>query len=317
MKKLVVSIIAGIMMFGGVTNTARAIHFEDIVKGSYYHESVSFLYYEGITRGISIGEHSMPDKFGVGHRLTRETAVTLLMRGLGYTEEDANAAKDVNFKDVNKNSYYYKFIKLAHELGIVSGVGNGKFEPQKVMTRAEMAVIIDKAYKLDMYGETAASPFVDLHEASWAAPSIKRIYRDGITSGTSATMFSPNQQIPREDFAVFLYKAIMKDNLRVFPSGRGPKTSPDSILIRLGSEKNLDEKRLNFNLTKDGKPIAIKKEVVVSALHDRWKEMSITLTKLDGSKFVEGEYELRVGGNRWRGQNRIWILVKNGIIQMG
>jgi hypothetical protein len=162
MKKMVVTMMVGVMMFGGFTGSASAATFKDVVKGSYYENSVNFLYNQGITSGVSA------DKFGVGHALTRETAITLLMKALGYTEEDAHEAEDVYFKDVDKHSYYYKFIKLAYELDIVNGVGDGKFDPKKVMTRAEMAVVIDKAYELGRHGEEATSPFVDLKEASWA-----------------------------------------------------------------------------------------------------------------------------------------------------
>jgi hypothetical protein len=234
MKRLVVPVMAGVMMFGAFAGSTSAQVFKDVEEWSYYEESVHYLYYEGITSGISV------DEFGVGHGLTRETAVTLLMKALGYTEEDAMGAADVDFKDVDKKSYYYKFIKLAHELHIVSGVGNGKFDPKKVMTRAEMATIIDKAYELDFYSKEATSPFVDLNEASWAAPYIKRIYRDGITSGTSATTFSQNRHITREDFAVFLHKAIM-NGFKCVPR-ISYSMSQESISIELGMEKNLDEK---------------------------------------------------------------------------
>jgi hypothetical protein len=302
MKKLVVPMMAGVMMFGGFAGSASAATFKDVVKGSYYEDSVHFLYDYGVTSGVSA------DKFGVGHKLTRETAVTLLMKTLGYTEEDANAAEDVNFKDVDKNSYYYKFIKLAYELDIVNGVGNGKFDPKKTMTRAEMAVIIDKAYELDFYGEEAKSPFVDLKEASWATDYINRVYREGITSGTSATTFGPNSQITREDFATFLYKAFMNDvksmpKLEYMASG-------ESISLALGVDIGLDKKKLNFILMKDGKPVEVKQEVTVPETDGFIIPVEVKLTKADASKFATGEYELRVEGTSWKGGNTFELVVE-------
>jgi S-layer homology domain len=293
MKKLIVPVMAGAMMFGGFTGSASASQFKDVQKGSYYEGAVNFLYNQKITSGVSA------DMFGVGYELSRETAVTLLMKSLGFTEEHAAYADSVDFNDVDKNSYHYKFIKLAHALGYVNGVGNGNFAPKQTMTRAEMAVVIDKAYDLSAYGEEATSPFVDLN---WAAPYINRMYREGITGGTSVTTFSPNMKITREQFATFLYNAA-KNEVEYMPRMAYADMSPYAVQVILEIPEAANENALKFTLTKDGKAVAVTKSLEVSS-NSLSKEVAVELATA-GAEFAPGTYELRIDGIDLDGENVI------------
>lgn len=48
----------------------------------------------------------------------------------------------LNFKDVNKDDWAYPAIKYAYENGLMQGTSNDTFEPNKPLTRAEMAQIL-------------------------------------------------------------------------------------------------------------------------------------------------------------------------------
>jgi hypothetical protein len=296
MKKLIAPVVAGVMMFGGFAGVANASQFKDVQKGSYYEVSVNFLYEQKITSGVSV------DKFGVGHELSRETAVTLLMKALGYKEGEAEYSPPAGFKDVDENSYHYNFINMAHNLGIVSGVGNGNFAPKKTMTRAEMAVMIDKAYDLEAYGEESTSPFVDLKEASWAKDSINRLYRGGITGGTSATTFSPNAKITREQFATFLYNAE-NNEVDYMPRIVWSVMTTKAVHVDLQVPAKVNEKELTFTLMKDGKIVAARPYVEMKS-NGLSKEVSVGLFA-DDSMFSPGTYELKIEGIDLDGENVI------------
>jgi S-layer homology domain len=296
MKKLIVPVMTGVMMFGGFAGTANASQFKDVQKGSYYEVPVNFLYKQKVTSGVGA------DKFGVGHELSRETAVTLLMKGLGYKEGEAEYSPPAGFKDVDKNSYHYNFINMAHNLGIVSGVDNGNFAPKKTMTRAEMAVMIDKAYELEAYGEEGTSPFVDLNEASWAKDYINRLSREGITGGTSASTFSPNQKITREQFATFLYNAE-KNEVEYMPRIVWTVMTMKAVHVDFEVPAKVNEKELKFTLMKDGKVVAARPVMEVTS-NGLSKKVLVGLFA-DDSMFAPGTYELKIDGIDLDGENVI------------
>jgi N-acetylmuramoyl-L-alanine amidase len=53
-----------------------------------------------------------------------------------------------NFTDVDKAAYYYDAVGTAKALGIVNGVGEGKFNPAAYNTRQDAMVMTARALKL-------------------------------------------------------------------------------------------------------------------------------------------------------------------------
>lgn len=51
------------------------------------------------------------------------------------------------FKDVDKNKWYAKDVEEAAKLGLIMGTGKDKFEPEKTLTRAELAAVAVRLYK--------------------------------------------------------------------------------------------------------------------------------------------------------------------------
>lgn len=99
------------------------------------------------------------------------------------------------------------------DAGILNGKGNGNFDPNANMTRAEFAQVL---VNLMGYTETAANPFTDVADDAWYADAILKLYAAGVMSGTGATTASPNAPISREQVAVLLCRA-----LNIKPTGRG------------------------------------------------------------------------------------------------
>ena len=88
-----------------------------------------------------------------------------------------------------------------YKAGIVSGVTQNTFEPDRSITRAEFATLIAKALKL----ENAKADFADVTD-EWFAAFVGAAAKAGIIAGSDG-FFRPNDTITREEMAVIVVKA--------------------------------------------------------------------------------------------------------------
>lgn len=85
--------------------------------------------------------------------------------------------------------------------GLMSGVGGGRFAPKATTTRAQVVQIL-----YNLAGEpkaTGTMPFTDLTQ-DWYKDAVLWAYQTGVVAGTSATTFSPDAPVTREQLAVLL-----------------------------------------------------------------------------------------------------------------
>ncbi|WP_161407042.1 S-layer homology domain-containing protein [Paenibacillus silvestris] len=117
-----------------------------------------------------------------------------------------SGAEKVELKDT-QNSYAMKEIDALIEAGIVSGYEDGSFQPQKAMTRAELAkiLVLSLGAKED---PTKAEAFLDVEANSWYRGYVGALVASGITQGTSLTTFSPDANVTREELVVFFIRAL-------------------------------------------------------------------------------------------------------------
>ena len=105
------------------------------------------------------------------------------------------------FDDVDPDGWAYEDIQYCVDHELMRGVGNRKFAPKMVMTRAQMVqVLYNIAGEPAVTGET---PFTDLTD-DWYQDAVLWGYQTGVVAGTSATTFSPNDPVTREQAAVLL-----------------------------------------------------------------------------------------------------------------
>ena len=109
-------------------------HFSD-VESSWAKDKINEMLGKGIL--------DKRDVFKPNDKITRAEFTAWVVRAYNLNDN----GKDVKLKDVDKNNPYYEEIKLAYQSGIISGTGDGKFEPDKEMTREEVAVLISRAIK--------------------------------------------------------------------------------------------------------------------------------------------------------------------------
>lgn len=127
---------------------------------------------------------------------------------LNNTDADTLSA----FSDVATGHWCAKPIEIMFNKGIVSGVGNGRFMPDRAVTRAEFAKMLVSALYPGYQPQGKAS-FDDVSESDWYNLCVNAAYELGIVSGVSETSFMPDAQISRQDMAVMLLRALDKNGI--------------------------------------------------------------------------------------------------------
>lgn len=113
---------------------------------------------------------------------------------------------DVNpFYDIADDYWGKASILYLYQKDIVAGQGDGYFRPDDTVTRAEFVQMVVKAFGFGMKGEEAK--FEDVTSADWFSKAVQIAYSNGVVNGTSATTFSPNSNITRQDMMTILANA--------------------------------------------------------------------------------------------------------------
>lgn len=107
-----------------------------------------------------------------------------------------------SFTDVAESDHK-EAIEVMNMVGIMEGTGEGTFEPDRVVTRNEMAVVMCNLLDLKLNG---AHPFNDV--AAWADDYVAAIYTNGYTAGKSATTFGGNDKITTAEAALMIMKTL-------------------------------------------------------------------------------------------------------------
>lgn len=110
------------------------------------------------------------------------------------------------FADLDTVTWARESILKCRELGILSGDGDGKFHPERSITREEFLKLVMEALKLstDTGGRLG---FGDVDEDEWYFKYVRAAYKLGIINGVSEDSFGIGQKITRADMAVILKRA--------------------------------------------------------------------------------------------------------------
>lgn len=128
---------------------------------------------------------------------------------IAIEDESASQTSGEPFADVSSRDWFYDAVEYVYENGMMQGTSSSLFEPNGVTTRAMVVTILHRCA-----GETRTykSDFTDVASNMYYADAVAWAQANGIVNGTSATTFSPNDPITREQMATILYRyADFKD----------------------------------------------------------------------------------------------------------
>ncbi|GLC88056.1 InlB B-repeat-containing protein [Lysinibacillus piscis] len=172
--------------------TEPLVTFSD-TAGHWANEMIKEIATQGIINGYPDGTFR-PNEF-----IKRQHVVVMLARALEL-EPIREAA---SFIDVPVNHPYYEAIMKLQQAGIIDG-SKGAFNPDEIVTRAQMAKILVGALNLSLGG---TNTFKDVNETHWSYDYITALEREGIALGSNG-YFNPNAPLTRAQFVALLYRAF-------------------------------------------------------------------------------------------------------------
>lgn len=175
------------------TIAAKVGGFNDVLESDYYADSVQWAVDDNITSGTSA------TTFSPNATCTTAQILTFLWRAKGSPEPADGEA--LPFNDIKESDYYYKAALWAKENGLVSGI---TFNGNAPCTRASTMTYM---WKLAGSPSASNSSFTDVSSTADYSQAVAWAVKQGITAGTSATTFSPDQTCTRGQIVTFLYRA--------------------------------------------------------------------------------------------------------------
>ena len=142
--------------------------------------------------------------FSPGAGCTRAQVVTFLWRAAG---EPQPKSENNPFADVQKGQYYYKAVLWAVEKGITTGTSPTTFRPDQTCTRGQIVTFLWR-YFGEPEPKTGNNPFEDVKDSDYFYKAVLWAVENGITTGTTATTFRPEQTCTRAQIVTFLYRAM-------------------------------------------------------------------------------------------------------------
>lgn len=109
------------------------------------------------------------------------------------------------FTDVTMDNYYFDAVLWAVDEGITVGTSDTTFSPDASCTRAQMVTFLWRAAGSPK-ASVSTCAFTDVDKDAYYYEALLWAVENGITSGTSATTFSPNASCTRGQMATFLYR---------------------------------------------------------------------------------------------------------------
>ena len=121
----------------------------------------------------------------------------------------AGSGTAIPFYDVSTQDWFYTQVCYAYENGLFSGVDATHFGPYEAMNRAMLMTVL---YRLAGSPEdellSADASFSDVPDSAWYAAYVKWGAEQGITAGTGANTFGPEQKVTREQIVVLLHSFV-------------------------------------------------------------------------------------------------------------
>jgi hypothetical protein len=162
---------------GSITQAQSPALFSDVPLDHWAYAYITAIFDAEITAGCL----QDPPRYCPDDYVTREQMAVFITRALGEVPEDGYCGTTNPFPDVAFDRWSCRNLKRLYELGITTGYQDGRFGPDDMVTREQMAVFLTRALSqvpADGYCG-AANPFTDVAYSRWSCKNIKRLYAVG------------------------------------------------------------------------------------------------------------------------------------------
>ncbi len=114
-------------------------------------------------------------------------------------------ARAASFSDVGAGDWFYQAVGELSDAGVINGFSDGTFRPYQTVTRAQFAAMVARALAVPA---GSAVPFTDVYSSDWFFGAVSGLHNLGLVSGTSATTFSPQGAMERQQAASLIIRSV-------------------------------------------------------------------------------------------------------------
>lgn len=173
--------------------------------GNFHEPNIELIADLGITLGCNPPDN---DRYCPESPVTRAEMAAFIIRALG--EEDPTAPHTGRFPDVDEEAWYSQVVEKLAELEITTGYDDGTFRPNNVVTRAEMAAFMTRAFTAPADVVTPTGAFEDIPTNAWYEAFAETLLDQGITNGCfpDPLRYCPDDHVLRDQMASFIARAL-------------------------------------------------------------------------------------------------------------
>lgn len=147
--------------------------------------------------------------FGPNDNMTRAQAARMFYNLL--LEKDVPVT--ASFTDVPADAWYAEAVNTLASLGIIKGIGDGQFAPNRTITRAEFTVI---AMRFANVSADVTNPFTDIATNDWYYTAVTSAVSYGWINGYSDGSFRPQATITRAEVVTIVNRMLNRTADRNF-----------------------------------------------------------------------------------------------------
>ncbi len=199
LTRLTALMLAIVMTVSMLLIPVEAASFRDVSDNAWYSAAVDYVHENGWMAGVS------ETSFAPNLEVTRGMFVTVLARYAQAETDNGNSA----FTDTPAGSWFTGAAAWAAEQGLASGVGGGKFAPNRVITRQDLCAILYKyieKQELTLAAENERS-FTDFDAVSdYARDAVSYCAAAGLVAGYDDGSFHPTDTATRAQLAAILMR---------------------------------------------------------------------------------------------------------------
>lgn len=183
------------------TTVAMSDVYKDVPLAHPALQAILALSQEGVINGYKDAT------FRPENSITRGQTAAMVNRVLNL-----KAQNPVNFTDVSTSNDFAADIAAMNEAGILQGYSNGKFGVYETLTRAQLAVIVDRAFAMQQKADAtiqaaSAAAYQDVPDTHWASGAIHALKIVDQTKVFQTSTYKLSSEASRAEFSAAIFSA--------------------------------------------------------------------------------------------------------------
>ena len=228
-RRLIAAVLTVVLLLSmtALPASAAGTPFTDVPDNAWYKNAVTYAYENGLFSGTGA------TAFSPNAPMTRAMFVQVLSNKTSNYNKADWAGKS-SFSDVKKDKWYAAAVEWATKAGLIVGMGDGKFAPEKNVTREQMALIMynyaKKTGNDTSFDENVLSQFPDSGSVSrWAKEAMQWAVTHKVVNGSDGKL-KPGSAAKRCEVAQVAVNAdpiLANTTVQVTPDTPTPDPDPN------------------------------------------------------------------------------------------